>query len=207
MLKRTILLCLLPIATSLHSREPPRKSIVIEDLELELIQVKAGSFTMGSLPGEPQRDKAEGPRMEVTFSHPFWLGKTEVTQAQYKAIVGVNPSRFKEVGPTAPVEEVSWDDAMKFCKMLTLREKEESRLPKGYEYTFPPKPSGNTPAGRARLVTTPEISPQWDGPMATVKERLTQSPSSNPTNGDFMICPATCLNGALTGTATTLAEK
>lgn len=92
---------------------------------------------MDSLPSEPQRYKAEGPRMEVTISHWFWLGKTEVTQAQYEAIVGVNPSRIEELGPTAPVEEVSWDDAMKFCKMLTFREKEESRLPKGYEYTLP----------------------------------------------------------------------
>lgn len=83
---------------------------------------------MGSLPSVRQRDKAEGLRMEVTISHLFWLCKTEVTQAQHEAIVGVNPSRFKEVGPTAPVEEVSWDDAMKFCKMLTFREKEESRL-------------------------------------------------------------------------------
>ena len=137
MLKRTILLCLLPFATSLPGRESSWKSIVIEDLELELIHVKAGIFTMGSLPGEPQHDKAEGPRMEVTFTHPFWLGKTEVTQAQYEAIAGINPSRLQEVGPTAPVEEVSWDDAMKFCKILTIREKEAKRLPKGYEYTLP----------------------------------------------------------------------
>tara|TARA_B100001093_G_scaffold250423_1_gene239907 strand:+ start:391 stop:534 length:144 start_codon:yes stop_codon:yes gene_type:complete len=47
----------------LHGREPIGKSIVIEDLELEFIQVKAGSFTMDSLPSEPQRYKAEGPRM------------------------------------------------------------------------------------------------------------------------------------------------
>lgn len=92
---------------------------------------------MGSGAGEALRDAAEGPRTQVTFSNDFWLGETEVTQAQYEAILGSNPSRFKEVGPTAPVEEVSWDDAMKFCKLLTERESAAKRLPKGYVYTLP----------------------------------------------------------------------
>lgn len=135
--KRLVLLCLLFIAPYALGRESKRKSLVIADLGLELIHVKAGTFMMGSESDEPQRDKAEGPRMEVTLTQPFWLGKTEVTQAQYEAIVGTNPSRFKDVGPTAPVEEVSWDDAMKFCEILNQREREAKRLPRGYAYTLP----------------------------------------------------------------------
>lgn len=137
MLKRITLLCLLPLTVAIQGREPNRKILVIEDLGLELIHVKAGSFTMGSKSDEPQRDKAEGPRTEVTLTHPFWLGKTEITQAQYQAVVGENPSRFKNVGPNAPVEEVSWDDAMNFCELLTTREQVARRLPKGYAYTLP----------------------------------------------------------------------
>ncbi len=117
--------------------ESAQKSFVIEDLDLEMIPVKAGSFTMGSPRDEPQRDKTEGPQTKVKLSHSFWLGKTEVTQAHYEAIIGANPSRFKEVGPNAPVEEVSWDDAMDFCIALTERERTNKRLPKSYVYTLP----------------------------------------------------------------------
>lgn len=121
--------------------------------------------------------------------------------------MGVNPSRFKEVGPTAPVEEVSWDDAMKFCKMLTLREKEEKRLPKGYEYTLPTEAQWEY---ACRVGTTSDYA----GNLASMgwynsNRKGTNHPVANlkPNQWDFMICPATCLTGALTGTATTLVGK
>jgi formylglycine-generating enzyme required for sulfatase activity len=109
----------------------------IADLNLELIWVAPGTFTMGSAPEEPERNQAEGPQMEVTLSRGFWLGKTEVTQAQYQAITNENPSTFKNVGPNAPVENVSWQDAMAFCEKLTAREAAAGRLPDGYAYTLP----------------------------------------------------------------------
>jgi formylglycine-generating enzyme required for sulfatase activity len=110
---------------------------LIADLKLELIWVPPGTFKMGSEPEEPQRDQAEGPRMTVTLSKGFWLAKTELTQGQYEAFTKSNPSRFKEVGPDAPVENVSWIDAMKFCTELTTRERAAGRLPAGYSYTLP----------------------------------------------------------------------
>jgi formylglycine-generating enzyme required for sulfatase activity len=109
----------------------------IPDLNLELIWVKPGSFTMGSPSDEPMRNKAEGPQTHVTFTKGFWLGKTEVTQGQYEALVGENPSGFKNVGKDGPVERVSWTDAMAFCKKLTEQERSAGRLPAGYEYTLP----------------------------------------------------------------------
>lgn len=96
-----------------------------------------GTFTMGSANDEPERNKAEGPRMTVTLTKGYWLGKTEVTQAQYKAITGTNPSTHKNVGPQAPVERVSWLDAMEFCRKLTARERAAGRLPEGYAFTLP----------------------------------------------------------------------
>jgi len=113
------------------------KPIVVADINLELIRVNAGVFMMGSLVGDPERDSAEGPVTEVRFKHEFWLGKTEVTQAQYEAVMGLNPSRFRGVGPNGPVERVSWDDAMEFCRLLTERERTAKRLPKRHEYTLP----------------------------------------------------------------------
>jgi formylglycine-generating enzyme required for sulfatase activity len=110
---------------------------VIADLNLELIWIKPGTFRMGSPPDEPNRNKAEGIQMPVTLTKGFWLGKTEVTQGQFEAFSGGNPSRFVEIGKAAPVERVSWLDAMEFCKKLTERERAAGRLPEGYGYTLP----------------------------------------------------------------------
>jgi formylglycine-generating enzyme required for sulfatase activity len=110
---------------------------VIADLKLELLRVAPGTFAMGSPADEPERNKAEGPRMQVTLSREFWLGKTEVTQAQYEAIMGVNPSTFKKGGPDLPVENASWIDAMAFCRKLTARERASGRLAEGESYALP----------------------------------------------------------------------
>jgi len=115
----------------------PRVHRVLADLKLELIWVDPGTFTMGSPADEPERHQAEGPRQQVTLTQGFWLGKTEVTQAQYETITGVNPSTFVTAGKDAPVERVSWFDAMAFCRKLTERERAAGRLPDGYVYTLP----------------------------------------------------------------------
>ena len=110
---------------------------VVADLKLELIWVIPGTFTMGSPPDEPQRNKAEGPQTRVTITQGFWLGRTEVTQAQYEAVTGKNPSSFKKSGKDAPVEQVSWTDAVAFCEKLNERERAAGRLPAGYAFTLP----------------------------------------------------------------------
>lgn len=115
----------------------PTGSRAIPDLALTLLWVKPGAFTMGSPPDEPNRHKAEGPPRRVTVTTGFWLGKTEVTQSQYEAVDGANPSRFTDVGKNAPVERVSWLDAMAWCKKLTARERAAGHLPAGYAYTLP----------------------------------------------------------------------
>jgi formylglycine-generating enzyme required for sulfatase activity len=108
----------------------------IPDLQLELIWVAPGQFEMGS-PPDSASNKAEKPQTHVTLTKGFWLGKTEVTQSQYQAVVGSNPSTFQSLGPDAPVERVSWIDAMAFCEKLTARERAAGRLPEGYRYTLP----------------------------------------------------------------------
>ncbi len=126
------------VPTSGHGGIPQQgQPHVVPGLELEMLWVEPGSFTMGSPLDEPHRHKAEGPQTRVTLSKGFWLGKTEVTQAQYEAITGENPSSFRNVGGDAPVERVSWLDAMAFCETLTRRERNAGRLPDGYVYTLP----------------------------------------------------------------------
>ena len=109
----------------------------IDNIELTLLWVKPGAFVMGSASDEPERDSAEGPLTNVTLSRGFWLGRTEVTQAQYEAVMGENPSTFHELGEDVPVERVSWIDAMEFCGKLTEKERAAGRLPVGFTYTLP----------------------------------------------------------------------
>ena len=107
------------------------RSITIPDVNLELLPISAGRFAMGSTNGSSD----EQPVTQVEITRAFWLGKTEVTQAQWEAVMGSNPSFFK--GTTRPVENVSYDDALEFCRKLTARERAAGRLPSGYEYTLP----------------------------------------------------------------------
>jgi len=82
---------------------------------------------MGSPDSEQGRKADEGPQHEVTITKPFYMGLTEVTQAQYEAVIGKNPSELK--GPTNPVENVSWEDADEFCRKLSEKTRRTVRLP------------------------------------------------------------------------------
>jgi tetratricopeptide (TPR) repeat protein len=97
--------------------------------------IRPGTFTMGSPASESGRSSDEGPQTQVTLTEGYWLGKTEVTQAQWEALMESIPSKF--MGPDRPVEQVFWSDAMEFCRKLTERERSAGRLPEGYEYTLP----------------------------------------------------------------------
>ena len=108
-----------------------KNNIDISDLGLELIYISPGSFRMGSTDGP----KDERPVMQVAISRAYWLGKTEITQEQWSAIMRDAPSRFK--GGDLPVEQVSWNDALEFCRRLTEREQAAGRLPQGFVYTLP----------------------------------------------------------------------
>ena len=83
---------------------------------LEMVLIPAGTFLMGSPDNEPGRASDEGPQHEVTISKPFYLGKYEVTQAQWQAVMGTNPSYWNE--DNLPVEQVSWDDCRAFIQKL-----------------------------------------------------------------------------------------
>jgi hypothetical protein len=110
------------------------ESFSIPDINLDMLWCKPGAFMMGSPEDEKDRQGNET-QHEVTLTQGFYLGKYEVTQAQWEKVMGSNPSEYK--GTTLPVEKVSWDDAMKFCEKLTQAEKATGRLPEGWVYTLP----------------------------------------------------------------------
>ncbi len=111
-------------------------NFTISDSDADMIWVTPGTFVMGNTI-DAAVDKAESPATRVTLTHGFWLGRTEVTQQFYESITGQNPSRFTAAGRNAPVERVSWLDAMEFCRLLTERERTAGRLPENHAYTLP----------------------------------------------------------------------
>ena len=86
---------------------------------MKLALIPAGEFMMGSPPSEIGRADDEGPRHRVRISSPFYMGKYEVTQAQYEAVMGNDPASAK--GATSPFVRASWYDAVEFCKRLSAR--------------------------------------------------------------------------------------
>ena len=100
-----------------------------------MIKVPAGSFTMGSPETEIGHRVWERQR-EVTFVNDFYLGKTPVTQHQYEAVNGTNPTDH-QVAPDAPVDSVNWEQANDYCQRLTQLDRETGVLPDGWEYRLP----------------------------------------------------------------------
>jgi len=101
---------------------------------MKLVLIRPGKFMMGSPDSEQGRESKEGPQHEVVITKPFYMGVTEVTQAQYEAVMGMNPSKF--TGPTNPVEYVSWDDAVLFCRKLSEKTGKTARLPTEAEWEY-----------------------------------------------------------------------
>lgn len=101
--------------------------------KLEMVKIAAGTFKMGSPETEAGRDDDETPH-EVTLTLDYWLGKYEVTQNQWKAVMGENPSHFKNSG-SYPVENVSWEEARSFC--AKLNELLKDQMPRGYHFDLP----------------------------------------------------------------------
>jgi formylglycine-generating enzyme required for sulfatase activity len=101
----------------------------------EMVVIPAGSFERGSPARKARQGSGEGPLHQVSIRS-FAIGKTEVTQGQWKAIMGNNPSRFSKCGDGCPVERVSWKDAQEFIHRLNLKSGKTYRLPSDVEWQY-----------------------------------------------------------------------
>jgi formylglycine-generating enzyme required for sulfatase activity len=111
---------------SAGGKEQSAGTVVKNTSGMEFAYVPPGSFQMGSVNGDP----TEQPVHQVTFAHGFYMGRYEVTQAQWQKVIGSNPSTFGGCGENCPVEQVSWDDAQEFIKKLNAQND-------GYQYGLP----------------------------------------------------------------------
>jgi formylglycine-generating enzyme required for sulfatase activity len=140
--------------------EPGPREIT-SSIGMKLVRIPPGTFTMGSPAGEKDRSDDEGPQHEVEITKAFHLGEKEVTQRQFKEVMGYNPrffSRDGEKGPGLeykngdpaggkgkvtgstddfPVELVSWDEAVEFCDKLTKRDRDTGKIGRELKYRLP----------------------------------------------------------------------
>src|SRR6266478_3379850 len=109
--------------------------------DTDLVFIQQGTFTMGSPTNEAEWDSTEVQHI-VTISRGFWMGKYLVTQGDYLAVVGSNPSYFTSANGysddlTRPVETVSWYDATNYCGLRTQQERAAGLIPTNYVYRLP----------------------------------------------------------------------
>jgi formylglycine-generating enzyme required for sulfatase activity len=155
------------------------QSSFTEDLgngvKLEMIAIPGGTFWMGSPANEAERGDNESPQHQVTVPS-FFMGKYPLTQAQYQAIMGKNPAYFK--GNNRPVENVSWDDAVRFCQKLSQRTGKNYRLPSEAEWEYACRAGTKTPFSFGDNITTDLVNydgtyPYKSAPKGKYREQTT----------------------------------
>ncbi|NEP46305.1 MAG: formylglycine-generating enzyme family protein, partial [Okeania sp. SIO2H7] len=149
---------------------------------LEMVYIPGGTFTMGSPESEESRYDNEGPQHEVQVPS-FYFGKYPVTQAQYEAITGKNPSHFK--GEKRPVECITWQNAVEFCQKLSEKTGKTYRLPSEAEWEYACRAGTTTPFYFGETVT-PELAnyegkyTYASGPQGLDREQTTEVGSFPP---------------------------
>ncbi|MFZ4986563.1 MAG: formylglycine-generating enzyme family protein, partial [Blastocatellia bacterium] len=165
---------------------PGNQKVVVRTAELtsqeikvsfEMVTVSGGSFMMGSPPDEQGRDADEGPQHRVTLRS-FEIGKHEVTQELWQAVMGSNPSRFK--GDNLPVENVSWNDVQEFCRRLNeklgLTGSNGYRLPTEAEWEYAARAGTTTPFAFGQTISPDIVNydgnyPYGNGPKGLYREK------------------------------------
>ncbi|HKB36178.1 MAG TPA: SUMF1/EgtB/PvdO family nonheme iron enzyme [Gemmataceae bacterium] len=133
--------------------QPGRPPRLFNSLAMQFALIPAGTFLMGAPAGETGHFPNETPRHEVTLTRSFYLGLYPVTQHDYETVLGTNPSHFRSGNggrPNHPVEDVTWEDAVRFCGELSARPEERAagrvyRLPTEAEWEHACRAGTTTP--------------------------------------------------------------
>jgi len=167
MLSAALLMCLAFAGCAMNEKAPasaPTEMILDcgNGVMIPLTYVPPGEFTMGSPADEQDREGDEGPQHRVRITRGFHMGVCEVTQEQYEAVMGENPSNFK--GSDLPVEQVSWADAVEFCKRLSEKCGSAVRLPTEAEWEYACRAGTTTPFSFGETIYTDQAN--YDGDFA-----------------------------------------
>ena len=157
-------ICIIGCAHTGDKKDFSDPSMTFQDetnsLEMKFIYIKPGTFTMGSPENEPGRDSDETLH-QVTFAQGFYIQSTEVTQGQWKAVMGDNPSYVPGCGDTCPVDQVSWNDVQEFIRKLNQKEGKNYRLPTEAEWEYSARAGSTTPFYKDACLTTEQAN--YDG--------------------------------------------
>jgi len=130
----------------IFERRPGQARQQVQDLgkgvTLEMVYIPGGTFLMGSPASELERQASESPQHQVKIE-PFFLSKYLITQAQWEAVMGNNPSHFKD--PKRPVEWVTWDDTVAFCQKLSQQTGRTYQLPSEAQWEYACRAGTTTP--------------------------------------------------------------
>lgn len=130
------------LAVPTQARAAPVESVT-NSLGMTFNLIPAGTFMMGSPEGEPGRRGNEN-QHQVTLTRPFYMQTTEVTQGQWKALMGRNPSRYPDCGDDCPVERVSWHYVQEFIAELNKLGEGTYRLPTEAEWEYAARAGSTT---------------------------------------------------------------
>ncbi len=155
-----------------------------QGITLDMVLIPGGTFMMGSPNKESDRESDEGPQHPVTVAE-FWMGKYPITQAQYQAIMGNNPSSFE--GDSHPVDSVSWDTAVEFCNHLSQKLGQPYTLPSEAQWEYACRAGTTTPFYFGETLTTDLANYNGNdtygsGPKGTYRKATTEV-GSFPPNG------------------------
>jgi len=129
--------------------------VITNKTGMTFILISSGTFLMGSPASEPGRDSDELQHV-VTITRPFYMQTTEVTQGQWRSVMGYNPSRFRHCGDDCPVEKVSWHDVQKFILRLNSEEEGASpyRLPTEAEWEYAARAGSASALANGKIAET-----------------------------------------------------
>ena len=139
---------------------------ISNDLGMEFVYIAPATFIMGSPSDEPDRDSDER-QHRVTLTKGFYMQTTEVTQGQWKAVMGDNPSGFKKCGDNCPVEYVSWDEVQDFIQKLNQKEGGNMyRLPSEAEWEYASRAGTETPFAFGQCLSIDQANYNGNFPLS-----------------------------------------